>query len=230
MKQLLVFLLFLCSASVSAQDVIVKKDGSTILSKVLEVGQNEIKYKRFDNQEGPTYTISKSELQAINYQNGAKDTFSTPVRDENRYLPNNQNNGAQQYNDRALLAMDAEMTGSLKKAKTFKTTAWIGGGILLAAGIVFLSNCDGIGDDWLIDDDIAPVLTLSCVGGAAIWTTTFLLLAHQQKSAVERFQSSSIIQQNINFSNGSSLSFGADMLRDRTLGSNTIGLGLRYNF
>lgn len=72
MKHLLVFLLLLCSASVSAQDVIVKKDGSTILSKVLEVGQEEIKYKKHDNLEGPTYIIQKSELQAINYQNGAK--------------------------------------------------------------------------------------------------------------------------------------------------------------
>jgi len=95
MKQLLVFLFLLCSMSVSAQDVIVKKDGSTILTKVLEVGQEEIKYKKFDNLDGPTYTIQKSELQAINYQNGAKDTFSASVREENRYLPNNQNDGEQ---------------------------------------------------------------------------------------------------------------------------------------
>ena len=106
MKHLLVLLLLLCATTVSAQDVIVKKDGSTILSKVLEVGQAEIKYKRFDNIDGPTYTIKKSEIQAINYQNGAKDTFSTPVREENRYLPNNQNDGTQAMNDRALVELD----------------------------------------------------------------------------------------------------------------------------
>ena len=75
MKQLLVFLLLLCSASVSAQDVIVKKDGSTILSKVLEVNTADVKYKKFSNPEGPTYTISKSEIMAINYENGEKDSF-----------------------------------------------------------------------------------------------------------------------------------------------------------
>lgn len=35
---------------------------------------------------------------------------------------------------------------------------------------------------------------------------------------------------NFPFSNGSSFSLSADLLGDRTLGSNTIGLGLRYNF
>lgn len=107
MKQILFLLFLLCSISVSAQDVIVKKDGTTILSKVLEVGQSEIRYKKHENLDGPTYTISKSELQAINYQNGAKDTFSEPVREDNRYLPNNQNDGTQQYNDNALLMIDA---------------------------------------------------------------------------------------------------------------------------
>lgn len=60
---------------VQAQDVIVKRDGSTILSKVLEVNQNDIKYKKFSNQQGPTYTIDKAEVMSINYESGDKDTF-----------------------------------------------------------------------------------------------------------------------------------------------------------
>lgn len=39
----------------TAQDVIVKRDGSTIISKVLEVNTGDIKYKKFSNQGGPTY-------------------------------------------------------------------------------------------------------------------------------------------------------------------------------
>ena len=77
MKQFLVFLFLLCAASVSAQDVIVKKDGTTILSKVIEIGTSEVKYKKFSNQNGPTYSVGKSELQAINYENGDKDSFNT---------------------------------------------------------------------------------------------------------------------------------------------------------
>jgi hypothetical protein len=55
--------------------VIVKKDGSTILSKVLEVNQNDIKYKKHSNLNGPMYTINKSEVMSINYENGDKDSF-----------------------------------------------------------------------------------------------------------------------------------------------------------
>ena len=60
-----------------AQDVIVKKDGSTILSKVLEVNANDIKYKKYSNLNGPTYTISVKELISINYENGERDSFAS---------------------------------------------------------------------------------------------------------------------------------------------------------
>ena len=76
MKHLLTLFLFLCTAGVFAQDVIVKKDGSTILSKVLEVNPSDIKYKKYSNQNGPTYTIDKSEVMSINYENGESDKFN----------------------------------------------------------------------------------------------------------------------------------------------------------
>ena len=76
-KSLLLLLLFLCPVLASAQDVIVKNDGSTILSKVLEITSTEVKYKKFSNLEGPTYSLTKTDVQAINYENGEKDTFTS---------------------------------------------------------------------------------------------------------------------------------------------------------
>ena len=75
MKQIFFLLALFTSLTVHCQDVIVKRDGSTILSKVLEVNTADIKYKKFSNQNGPTYTINKSELLSINYENGEKDVF-----------------------------------------------------------------------------------------------------------------------------------------------------------
>lgn len=69
--------MMLCSVTMlQAQDVIVKHDGSTILSKVIKIGTAEVEYKKFSNQNGPTYTILKSDIQAINYENGDKDSFN----------------------------------------------------------------------------------------------------------------------------------------------------------
>ena len=45
-----------------AQDVIVKQDGGTILSKVLEIGTQEIAYKKWNSQDGPVYKIAKDQV------------------------------------------------------------------------------------------------------------------------------------------------------------------------
>ena len=73
-----IFVLFLSffPLCIFAQDVIVKKDGSTILAKVNKVGTKEIEYKKWNNLNGPIYTIPVVDLLSINYQNGEKDTFS----------------------------------------------------------------------------------------------------------------------------------------------------------
>ena len=74
-KILLILFLFVWSNGF-AQDVIVKKDGSTILSKILEVNTADIKYKKYSNLDGPTYTILKTELLSINYKNGECEKFT----------------------------------------------------------------------------------------------------------------------------------------------------------
>lgn len=81
MKKLSLFLLLftsICFASFS-QDMIVKKNAEELKAKVLEVTDSDIKYKKFDNQEGPTYTIKKAEVLFIKYQNGDKDVFNQPA-------------------------------------------------------------------------------------------------------------------------------------------------------
>jgi len=76
MKKILALFLLLTSLHVLAQDVIVKRDGSTILAKILEVNPDNVKYKKHKNLQGPTYTINISDLLSINYQNGDRDVFS----------------------------------------------------------------------------------------------------------------------------------------------------------
>lgn len=89
-KELSLLLLSFCVSTALAQDVIVKHDGSTILSKVIEIGTTEVKYKKFSNQNGPTYSILKADILSINYENGEKDTFTDaqqPVKEETSDKP-----------------------------------------------------------------------------------------------------------------------------------------------
>lgn len=65
----------LASVSANAQDVIVKTDNSTILSKVEEISAESIKYRKWDNLDGPVYVLNISEVISINYSNGTMETF-----------------------------------------------------------------------------------------------------------------------------------------------------------
>ncbi len=77
MKKILVtsMLIIFVSALCFSQDLITKKTGEDIQAKVLEVGQTEVKYKKSDNLTGPTFSISKSDVIMIRYENGTKDVF-----------------------------------------------------------------------------------------------------------------------------------------------------------
>lgn len=73
---LVVGLFILTTICANAQDVIVKKDNSTIISKVIKISSTEIEYKKWTNLDGPTYTINKSDVVSINYQNGEVEVIS----------------------------------------------------------------------------------------------------------------------------------------------------------
>jgi hypothetical protein len=56
--------------SVSAQDMIILKDGNMIEAKVTEISPTEIRYKRFDHLDGPTIVIPSANVLSIRYENG----------------------------------------------------------------------------------------------------------------------------------------------------------------
>lgn len=229
MKHLLLLFILLCSASiVRAQDVIVKKDGSTIVCRVVEVTATEITYKKWSDLNGSNYVMERSAASAINYENGKKVNLSEAT---NLYMPNNQNDGTQLYNDRALLAIDAMTNHNpYKKVKTLKTVGWIGGCALVSIGIasvIFESAHDDEGKN----NTTNTIAGVACIAGGVAWTTTFQLIANSQKKKIDGLiQSSVLYHYDLMFSNGASLSLGTDFLRDNTLGQNALGLGLRYNF
>jgi len=64
-----------------AQDVIVKTSGDEIQAKVIEITNDEIKYKDFDHQDGPIRNIKKSVVFMIIYENGDRETI-TPDEDK----------------------------------------------------------------------------------------------------------------------------------------------------
>lgn len=77
------FALLISFISSFAQDVIVKRNGDEVKVRVLEVNTDNIKYKNFDNQSGPLYTILKSEIFMIKYENGMKEVITPETTPSN---------------------------------------------------------------------------------------------------------------------------------------------------
>lgn len=75
-KAIVCIIISFISLATNAQDIIFLKDGSEIKAKVTEVLPTEIKYKRFDNLEGPLYTMLKQDVLLVKYQNGQNEVFS----------------------------------------------------------------------------------------------------------------------------------------------------------
>jgi hypothetical protein len=89
-KNVICFIVYFCFSLftffVNAQDIIVKNDKTEIKAKVTELTETGIKYKKWENIDGPVYTISKAEVFMILYANGQRELItalpvavSTPV-------------------------------------------------------------------------------------------------------------------------------------------------------
>lgn len=202
-----------------AQDVIVKKDGSTIVCRVIELNDSEIIYKKWSDLNGANFVMDKSLASAINYENGKKVNIS---KMNNLYMPHNQNTGEQQYNDKALLALDANFQKYPQKIKTWNTIGLIGGSILVVTGGIVMYAAGGDGGIVKIGAGIT--------GCGIIGATACFLKANSYKKQYNRLQASSLYQQNFNLPNNSTLHAGIDLISDRSIGEKTLGFGLCYKF
>lgn len=78
------FLLFFITLifKVSSQDIIEKTDGSSIISKIYEIGIDRIKYHNYNNLSGPVYVILKKDVSKITFENGEIEVFDLKKESE----------------------------------------------------------------------------------------------------------------------------------------------------
>ena len=199
-----------------------KKDGSIIRSKVVEIGTSEVKYKKFSNQNGPTYSISKSEVQAINYENGEKELFSNSATTMQEIISNNYN-----YSQVGL----AQNNQYQKEQLLISAKHWRNAGTTL--GWIFMLAGAGIGvgiaagDDW----NMTPVYIAGGSGfGVGILTAMICGgVANKKEEEARTIASLPLIKQDFEIGR-SHLSAGVNILSDRNYNSQALGVGLCLNF
>lgn len=145
MNRIITLIVFLCFAiSVKAQDTLIMANGAYLPAKVIEVNTSEIKYKKADNPDGPTFVISKAEVSSIRYKNGTVDkiVYTTPqnsapinntpqyiappppppdpkiYQSGSRYISDGHRFGNAELYNKLLSANDMKITSEVRKAKT----------------------------------------------------------------------------------------------------------------
>ncbi|MCR5497684.1 MAG: hypothetical protein K6F48_07565 [Paludibacteraceae bacterium] len=77
-KALLLLLMagqFMAGSAKDVKDIIVLNNTSSIEAKILEVTPTEVKYKKLNYLDGPTFVIHKSDIRTITYGNGDVESF-----------------------------------------------------------------------------------------------------------------------------------------------------------
>lgn len=222
-KILMMLSLLLCWLTGTAQDVIVNKDGTSLLGKVVEVTDTEVKYRKADNPDGPIYTLKTADLMRINYENGQSDIFAKDGMTPSTVLPSPTGN----VKDTSLLNIYKKDGIDYSLPKKLKLTAFIGGPILIVTGLALMA-----GTGFMPGED--TVLFFAGAASTALgvaWIPTFYFMAkHKQKKINEmELLSAPLYRQDIFETGGKSLSIGVDYMADRVK-TRTLGLGMTFKF
>lgn len=76
MRSICIYIAVVFCLSSLAQDTLYFTNQVRLAVLLLEINPDNVKYKRFDNKEGATYTVLKNELQLVKFKNGSKEVFN----------------------------------------------------------------------------------------------------------------------------------------------------------
>lgn len=240
MKRILLLMLLMCSVSAWAQDVIVKRDGSAVVCRIINVSSLEIVYKAWTDLQGPNLVMSVADAASITYENGEKKVFDNATKEAKANvvapLPQMQNSeGKQTVSDDALLKMAGkpEMTALeiQKKVKRLKRIGYIGGPALILGGIGIVL---GFTDSGYISENqiggIIPGAMIITAGVAMIPACALRAYKLHKRDSHYSVQTAPFYQQEFTLKNGTTLCPSINMLKDNTRHNPTLGIGLSYNF
>lgn len=216
----------------AAQDVIMKRDGNTVVCRIVEVGESEVVYKRWSNLQGNNYVMNIADITSIHYENGKKLIFDdndpepAPTQTQTQapaqaptLLPQSHRMG--EMNDAQLLNLARKKDWTTRgnplerKVKRLKTAAWITGPLAVAGGLAMIFTSREYDDDYYYYYIWSPVLMASgsiLLAGGIATTTGCLVRAHNLKKRM--VQSTPIYGHDFQFKNGSALSTNICSLTD----------------
>lgn len=238
---LLCLLFAVCSLSCNAQDVIVKKDGSTVVCRIVERTATEAVYQKWNASNNYNYVMNLSDIKVINYQDGRRWTTEGITYNNSLTPQSNDYNASTQMNKAQLYALDnrfREYNPNIdyaKKAKRLKRAAWATGSICLLGGIILMGGAAGEDSESAYGGSYNMAIGgpgLALIGISLTMTPILLARAANYRRIAEKYSvnSAPIFEKEITLRNGNRLRPGVDMLSSQIQKKPSFGLGLRYSF
>lgn len=242
-RLLLIVVSLLCAVTASAQDILVKSDGTALKVKVQEIGETVVKYYRYDNLTGPLYTIPISSILSITYENGTTETFgkATSPAAQTQTAPGTnltpQNPGG--YNENELYRIANQMGSGysltsweqyMTRAKKYRKIGWYGGAAFAVAGCITSMVLSAA--YWDEFGYFFPIYGVPAIGAGAIWCLAWNLAANNQikKAKMAMAYSVPVMEWNLLNAGSSSLSASVNLMGNNLMQHRSYGLGVGLNF
>jgi hypothetical protein len=153
----IIFMFAFISNTLFAQDLIVTRDAKKIEVKVTEINATDIKYKLFNNLDGPTYTMQKSEISSVIYKNGTIDLFDNDKPTVQQPVEENENSLVRRdfldlkdkEQEEYLKGFNTELYEKFEKGNHLSgegRSCRLYGGLGLLTGVVFMASYSANGE------------------------------------------------------------------------------------
>lgn len=232
---LLSLLLFTVHIGCNAQDVIVKRDGSTVLCRIIEVTSTEAVYKKWHSANDNNYVMNLADITSINYQDGRRWPSGESAGDNAFTAKPNNITTTTELDQINLYKLDRELYGgkSGPNPKTLRIAAWVTAGACFVGGVVMIALSIGAIDDGynIGGNDKALMGCGFGAFGVGAFTSAILFIKAREISKESHWavNSAPLFEKEIKLGKGS-LRPGVDLMSSQINQKPSLGLGLRYSF
>lgn len=237
MKKLILLSLLLFSVHIgcNAQDVIVKKDGSTVLCRIIEVTSTEAVYKKWQSANDNNYVMNLADITCINYQDGRRWPSGESVGGNAFTAQPNNITTTTELDQINLYKLDKDLYSrkSGPNPKALRIAACATAGACLVGGVVMIALSIGAIDDGPDaggNDKALMGCGFGAFGVGAITSTILFIKAHKiSQESYWTVNSAPLFEKKIKLGNGF-LRPGVDLMSSQINQKPSLGLGLRYSF
>lgn len=225
MKKLVLVLvaMFTLNVAAVAQDIIVLRDGSIVRSKIMEVGENDVKYKKWDNINGPIYTMSILNISAIDYQNGTKYNFADYVKNKSN-IAENINNTESTVSQSITTSGNNTPNGMDNYVYLQQQQLWHSGSTMKVIGVLGLIGGFASGTIFIVNGSLAE--GLGCYAAGSVLCGLFSILGNNRMVAAENIMVTNFYKYNLN----EDIAISTCIMDNITNNQKCLGAGISIHF